>query len=180
MVLDGGSTQVGLESTVVDVTGPRPLLLRRGAVTLAALEQCLGEGAVDQLNLQVQEDAAARSPGLRHRHYAPQARVEVCPPGRGIAVARAAAQRGQIAVALVQGEGEGHKVLLPTHLVQGEVTRVVMPQSLKEFAHELFGTLRALDRLGPDVLVIEAVPRVGLGVAIMDRLARAAQGSGNG
>jgi len=180
MVLDGGKTQVGLESTVVDVTGPRPLLLRRGGVSLAALEQCLGPGTIDQINLQVQKDAAARSPGLRHRHYAPQARVEVCLPGAAAEVACVAVARGDIAVVLVQSPQGGGEVTIPGHLIRGQFTTVAMPENLQDYARELFGTLRALDRLGPDLMVIEAVPRVGLGVAIMDRLARAAQGSRRG
>ncbi len=178
MILDGGPTEVGIESTVLDVTGERPVLLRCGAVTRTDLEIFLGPGSVDELNIHQDRDASLRSPGLRHRHYAPAAQVQLCAPGRGHAVAAEALARGEIVVVLARGEPGLTELILPERLSKGSVTSVQMPHAPIDYARELFGCLRALDRLGAGVMVIEEVPREGLGRPIMDRLERAAEGSG--
>jgi len=158
LILDGGPTRHGLESTVLDLTGARPLLLRRGAVTLEDLRALLGEvdGVAD-------DDAAAqaRSPGLRHRHYAPRARVELVSEGTGEQAAARAIAAGE-KVALVCRR-EVHSAAIVERL----------PLGLPEFARALFASLRALDATGVDRIIVEAVPETGIGAAIMDRLRRA-------
>ena len=161
LILDGGPTRHGLESTVLDLTGRRPLLLRRGAVTWEHLRALLGE--VDGVD-DGDEAAKARSPGLRHRHYAPRARVELVSEGTGeVAVARAIA--GGERVALVCRRDVRSAALVER-----------LPAGLPEFARALFASLRALDAAGVDRIVVEAVPEDGIGAAIMDRLRRAAAG----
>ena len=78
LILDGGPTPVGVESTVLDMTTEPPMLLRPGGVTLEQLRDCLGEVAVLAGD---DEEAAGRSPGLRYRHYAPRAQVIVIERG---------------------------------------------------------------------------------------------------
>jgi L-threonylcarbamoyladenylate synthase len=157
LILDGGAPRVGLESTVLDLSGARPLLLRRGGVTLETLRALLG--AVDGLEGHDLE-AMSRSPGLRHRHYAPRARVELVPEGAGEAAARPRTPGERVAL-VVRRPLAGAAVL---------------PADLEGFARGLFATLRALDADGVDRIVVEAVPETGLGAAIMDRLRRAAEG----
>lgn len=152
LILDGGATEVGLESTVVDMTREVPLVLRRGGVTLEKLREVLGR--VDCLEGQDPE-AVARSPGLRHRHYAPRARVVVVGEG--------------------EGEASGRTGLITRRAVNGEFVRV-LPASAEGFAHGLFAALRELDELGVERIVVEGIAEVGLGAAIMDRLRRAAEG----
>lgn len=152
LILDGGATEVGLESTVVDMTREVPLVLRRGGVTLERLREVLGR--VDCLAGQ-DPDAVARSPGLRHRHYAPRARVVVVREGEGEA-----------------GEATG---LITRRAVEGEFVRV-LPATAEGFARGLFAALRELDELGVERIVVEGIAEVGLGAAIMDRLRRAAEG----
>ena len=152
LILDGGATEVGLESTVVDMTREVPLLLRRGGVTIERLREVLGR--VDCLEGQDPE-AVARSPGLRHRHYAPRARVVVVGEG--------------------EGEADGRTGLITRRAVSGEFVRV-LPATAEGFAHGLFAALRELDELGLERIVVEGIAEVGLGAAIMDRLRRAAEG----
>jgi len=83
MILDGGPTPVGVESTVLDMTTEPPMLLRPGGVTLEQLRDCLGEVAVLKGD---DEEATGRSPGLRYRHYAPRAQVIVVDRETGEAV----------------------------------------------------------------------------------------------
>ena len=157
VILDGGPTQVGLESTVVDCTRAVPLVLRTGGLPVEALRAAVG--AVDVLVGQDPE-AMARSPGLRHRHYAPRARVVLVEPGDAAAMG-----------------GEGVAVMSRRAAPAGFVGRWrVMPLELEGYARELFAALRELDEAGARVIVVEAVPAEGLGRAIADRLRRAAEG----
>lgn len=161
LILDSGPTSVGLESTVVDMTRPRPLLLRRGGVTIERLRQVLGP--VDVLDEQ-DPKAVLRSPGLRHRHYAPKAMVELVGEGEGEAAAARAIAAGQ-------------KVAL---IVRRTVSSPALVRKLANtpegFARALFTTLREFDEMDVERIVIESLPETGLGAAIMDRLRRAAQG----
>lgn len=161
LILDGGPTALGLESTVLDLCHERPLLLRRGGVTHEQLVALLGP--VDCVDA---GDAAAiaRSPGLRHRHYAPRARVELVVEGEG----EAAAARALAA-------GERVALICRRAVVSAAIVRR-LPAALEGFAQVLFATLRALDDEGVERIVVESVPETGIGAAIMDRLRRAAAG----
>lgn len=158
VILDGGAATVGLESTVVDLTRAPPLVLRVGGTPVEALRAAIGP--VEVLYGQDPE-AMARSPGLRHRHYAPRALLLLVGPGEAAALA-----------------GEGDAVLSQEPPPEGFAGRWrVMPRALEGYARELFAALRELDAEGPRRIVAEAVDEVGLGRAIMDRLRRAAAGS---
>jgi L-threonylcarbamoyladenylate synthase len=153
LVLDGGPSHFGVESTVVDARGDRPVVLRDGAVTREAL------GALS-------DDAAdlAASPGTRHRHYAPSCPVVVAPAGQGARRARALAAQGR-RIGLIGSEDAGDGVVqLARFADAGELGRL------------LYGALRAAEDAAVDVVVVEAVPPDGLGRAVMDRIDRAARG----
>ncbi len=162
MVLDGGATTHGVESTVIDCTESPPVLLRLGALTREAIEAVVGPVATTP-----GEDAARRSPGLRHRHYAPRARVVIAAPGelaRVVAKLRASGER----VAAIVREGE-------PGAAAAQVWRVPEDSELQGYARELYAALRGLDAGGVGVIVAESVPEEGLGRVIMDRLRRAAE-----
>lgn len=161
LILDGGATTVGLESTVLDMTTEPPTLLRPGGVTLEQLEAHLG-----RVRLATSEDeAAGRSPGLRFRHYAPRAKVVLIEAGTG----------EEAVVSWIDG---GKSVALMTQRPIGLERRGlqprVMPLDLEAYARELFDVLRELDATGVDAIFVEGIAEVGLGRAIMDRLRRAA------
>ncbi len=138
LVLDGGPCRVGLESTIVDLSGPQAAVLRPGAVTAAALEAVLGP-------LGAPGDTAA--PGTLASHYAPHTALLLSDDPD----AEAARQRAQGRTVAVMPAGDP-----ATH------------------AARLYAELRRLDALGVDLLVAELSDDAGLGVAINDRLRRAA------
>jgi L-threonylcarbamoyladenylate synthase len=162
LILDGGPTPVGVESTVLDMTGESPLLLRPGGVPLEALREALGPV---RLVAGVDHEAAGRSPGLRYRHYAPRAEVILVDPGAGEAAVQPWLEAGR-PVALVS-----QRLIA---LERPRLTVRVMPVDLEAYARDLFALLRELDTAGVELIVVEAVPERGLGRTIMDRLRRAA------
>jgi L-threonylcarbamoyladenylate synthase len=152
LVLDAGPSPIGVESTVVDARGSRPVILRPGAVTAEdlGLEPASDPGA----------DTAA-SPGLRYRHYAPSCRVLLAPPGRGPQRAATAAAGGRVGLVAPGPPPPG-------------VMALAAPRDAAALAAVLFGALRRAEAAGLDVVVVEGVEDAGIGRAVMDRLRRAA------
>lgn len=155
-VLRGAPTTVGVESTVVDVTGDVPVVLRPGGVSLEAIRAV----APATQMLDVADDArGARSPGLRHRHYAPTARVRVL-------ASRADARPGADALYIgLEAPPDGY-------------AHAVVPSTAEAYARLLFETLRDADRRGLSRVEALAVEEVGIGRALLDRLRRAASAHG--
>ncbi|MFD5122268.1 L-threonylcarbamoyladenylate synthase [Streptomyces sp. NPDC058385] len=159
-VLDGGSCEVGVESTIVDVTGEIPSLLRPGGVTREDLEAVLGRP--------IALDAASpvRVPGQHPSHYAPRARVVLVEPEKVAAEAERA-----------QDAGHTVGVFLPPALAGTPVKAhavVALPASMAAYARGLYGFLRELDQQGCDLIVASLPAEEELGLAIANRLRRAA------
>ncbi|ABC21249.1 translation factor SUA5 [Rhodospirillum rubrum F11] len=154
LVLDGGACGVGLESTVLDLSTPRALLLRPGAISRAMLAEVLGE-PVDRPSATPSDPTAPRSPGQLLSHYAPTARVRLN--------------------ASAIGPGE---VLLGFGPVAGATLSLSPSGDLREAAANLFSMLRALDADHPATIAVSPIPETdpgdGLAAAINDRLRRAA------
>ena len=164
LVLDAGPCAVGVESTVLDVTQDPPVLLRPGGVTLEALEAVVGHVAMPR----ELDHVAGRSPGTRYRHYAPRATLLLAPAGEVETLA---------ARLLDEGRTVGIMTRLPLQLRHPRVRVRIISGDLAQYARELFAALRELDTQGCQVIVAESVGEQGLGLAIMDRLRRAAAGS---
>ncbi|MGW3135627.1 L-threonylcarbamoyladenylate synthase [Streptomyces sp. NPDC001139] len=159
-VLDGGPCEVGVESTIVDATGEVPSILRPGGVTREDLEAVLGHP------LAVPTTSDIRVPGQHPSHYAPNARVVLVEPENVVAEAeRAQALGHQVGVFLPSSYADA---ALKAHAV------VPVPDSMTAYAHGLFGFLRDLDRQGCDLIVASLPVEEGLGLAIANRLRRAA------
>ncbi|MBO1332278.1 L-threonylcarbamoyladenylate synthase [Streptomyces sp. VRA16 Mangrove soil] len=159
-VLDGGSCDVGVESTIVDVTGDTPSILRPGGVTREELEAALGRP------LAVPGASPIRVPGQHPSHYAPRARVVLVEPGEVVAEAERA-----------QDQGLRVGVFLPAALSGTPVKAhavVEVPASAAAHARGLYGFLRELDEQGCDLIIASLPQEEGLGVAIANRLGRAA------
>jgi L-threonylcarbamoyladenylate synthase len=159
-VLDGGPCEVGVESTIVDVTGEIPSILRPGGVTREDLEAVLGYPPA------VPSTSRVRVPGQHPSHYAPRARVVLVEPEKVIAEAQ-----------LAQELGHQVGVFLPPALSDAPVKAhavVTVPASMAAYARELYGFLRELDQQGCDLIVASLPAEEGLGLAIANRLRRAA------
>ncbi|MGC8780727.1 MAG: L-threonylcarbamoyladenylate synthase [Anaerolineae bacterium] len=174
LILDAGPTPIGVESTVLDLTGPTPTILRPGGVPREALEAELGPLAVRSEHSPMSE-AGAPSPGLLARHYAPRAELRLfLGPTKAALRAMRDEARAHIAAhrrvgVLVADEDAATFADLD---VIGET--VGPADNLKMVAQRLFGALRALDAQGVDLILARDFDAQGLGTAIRDRLRRAA------
>ena len=161
LVLDGGSCGVGVESTIVDSTGTRPAVLRVGRVAPDDLADDLGSAP--------SVGRSTRAPGTLPAHYAPNARVEIVTSDTVADRARdVAASERRVGVVALASDLAG--VDLPDALVP--LARSV---DVAAYAHDLYRALREADALGLDVVLAIAPPPGGLGVAVADRLGRAAR-----
>ena len=172
LILDGGPCEVGLESTVIDLTGDVPRILRPGGVTKEMLEAAAGGAAVDPAVLRpLREGETARSPGMKYRHYAPKGELTIVEGGEDAVIRRV---RGLYDAAL----REGHRPLilaLDGHIpAYGDRRTLSLGPDAAGMAHAMFARLRDADALGADALFSEAVPLDGVGLAVMNRLGRAA------
>lgn len=155
LILDGGPAAVGVESTVLDLTGRVPRVLRPGGLPIPRLRELLGE--VIYVPITKADDVALPSPGLAKRHYAPRAKVMVLPDAA--AVARAAAGLADVGCwTFGPPPGEGEQ----------------MPANPEAYAARLYAGLHEADRRGWKHLLIEAPPRDEAWAAVHDRLKRAA------
>jgi L-threonylcarbamoyladenylate synthase len=159
LVLDGGPCAVGVESTIVDLTRPEPRILRPGGVSREDVVRVLGRP------IEVASDADdVKAPGMLASHYAPRAGLLVV-------------DRATLYAEAARLEAEGRRVaaLAPrSMLVPEQVHRAEMPEDTEGFARELYSALRRLDAEGFDLVVAALPDEKGLGLAVKDRLLKAA------
>ena len=167
-LIDGGSTEIGVESTVVAFSGDRVLVLRPGGVSMEELVSVLGENKVEL----VSDDEVENSPGKYPQHYSPSAKVMVVPHGPSqreetAALARRMMEGGSSVGILCSQENEKS--------YGGFDIKVLGPANDgKACASRLFHILREFDEDKKDTIVVEAIPEKGLGHAVMNRLRKAA------
>ncbi|HEX5521218.1 MAG TPA: Sua5 family C-terminal domain-containing protein, partial [Longimicrobiaceae bacterium] len=164
LILDGGPTSVGIESTVLDLSGARPVLLRPGSIALEELERIVGP--LERPMAAGAAEAPRPSPGMLDRHYAPRAELRVFDQ----ASRNEAIERAQRAAA----EGRTVGALLLAPLDAPIAHPVAMPHDPTGYAAALYATLHELDALGCDLVLVEAVPAGGAWAGVRDRLQRAA------
>lgn len=174
LILDGGSCDVGLESTVLDLTGDVPCILRPGGITKAMLETVLGEVTVAGSVLRpLQKGEKALSPGMRYRHYSPDGQVTLVEGDEADVVAA-------LRQLTAHANAQGHRACVMCFSEHMEALKDCQPHDIghrddaSEVAHRLFDTLRRLDEEHMDVIFSEVVPPEGVGLAVMNRLGRAA------
>jgi len=148
-ILDGGPCTVGVESTIIDCTGPTPRILRPGGITIEMIKESTG-----LMPLQPTEAKEIRVSGSLEKHYAPAAKV--------ILNAKPIAGQGFIALA-------------ESKTPEG-VIRLAEPNNTQEFARDLYSALRKADEMGLAEVVVEQPQGEGIAIAIRDRLERASKG----
>jgi L-threonylcarbamoyladenylate synthase len=184
LVLDGGACQVGIESTILDLSRGRPVLLRPGHVGAAELQDVLGEtvwlpdgrAAVQPTDARREsspESQAAttdtpRVSGALAAHYAPRTPMTLAAPGQLTSQVQAALQQGGRV-------GVWSSETPPAH--PGMLWRAA-PDDAAAFAHALYATLREFDAAGLDHIFVQEPPRDADWAAVADRLGRAVTGSG--
>ncbi len=167
MVLDGGPCAVGVESTIVDCTGSHPGVLRPGAITAEMIGELLG--APPQIG------GSTRAPGTLASHYAPLARVELVDPSEleaRLAVLRGGGER----IGLIEWRNDRPEAERGSFELghDDSVVTLATVRTTAEYAHELYSALRKADEWGVDLILAAVPPLDGVGVAVMDRLRRAA------
>ena len=155
-VLDGGDCEVGIESTIVDLSRGRAVLLRPGQITPAQIAAVLGA------EVELPDAAAPRAPGTLESHYAPRTPLHLVPAAE--LPARLAALRGRKVAVLARAEA-------PSGLQ--DVHWQAAPRAVAGYAHELYASLRRLDELGCELILVEAPPAVPEWQGVNDRLRRA-------
>jgi L-threonylcarbamoyladenylate synthase len=167
-VIDAGSCVIGLESTVVDMTGDVPRILRPGSITYEMLKEVLGHVEFD---LAKDENAAPKSPGMKYVHYSPKYPMILVKSQPDVLMQK-------INEALAENKKTGAIVSMETaQNLPSEVTaRVYGSRSdTKTIAARLYDALRHFDTNAVDVIFVEGVKERGLGAAIMNRLKKAAK-----
>ncbi len=174
MIIDGGPVGIGVESTIIDLTGDTPTLLRPGAVTFEMLTDTLGKVNVDPaIKGPLSEDEHPKAPGMKYRHYAPKADMTIV---EGEAEKVASYINEKTEEALREGKRAGiictdeSKDFYPAGIVRTVGTR----NDEDTVAHNLFAVLREFDDLGADIIFSESFPENDIGQAIMNRLSKAA------
>jgi len=174
LIIDGGACDVGLESTVLDICHGTPCILRPGGVTKDMLEAVIGPVEVAGSILRpLQAGEKALSPGMRYKHYSPDGQVTLVEGAEA-----------QVVAALMelhrQAQTNGHRACVMCFTEHMAALSGCHPHDLgskdrpDEVAHRLFETLRQLDDEHMDVIFSEVVPPQGVGLAVMNRLGRAA------
>jgi L-threonylcarbamoyladenylate synthase len=163
LILDGGECVIGVESTIIDCTGAEPIVLRPGGVTNADIAQvvALSSHTVSDLERDI------RAPGTLAAHYAPTARVLLAEEAEADEVINAAPAGEVGLLSMVTFEPSTDRA----------IHRLVAPGNVDEYAQDLYAALRRADQLGLVAVVAVLPPVEGIGVAVRDRLQRAATGS---
>ena len=166
----GGDSNFGLESTVLDLTGDIPMILRPGSITKEDLECVLGEVAIDPSLARQEDNKKAKAPGMKYTHYAPDAEVYIVSGHENDVMAKINnlveenAQNGLKTGVMCLDKNKDK--------YDGEV--VPLGNTLEEVASKLFDVLREMDKRNIDIIYSEEFESSGLGQAIMNRLLKSA------
>lgn len=173
MILDGGSVDIGLESTILDMTVNPPMILRPGAVTLDMLEEVIGNVSVDQTILGIESKAAPKAPGMKYRHYAPKAKL---------AIVEGTIREEILAIRQLAYDAEQHHkkigIIASNETIgfytHGVIKNIGTRENEKTIAKNLYAILREFDEEEIDAIYSESFSQHGIGRAIMNRLEKAA------
>ena len=173
MILDGGAVEIGLESTILDMTVTPPMILRPGAITAEMFEEVIGKVDVDETLLVAESEKAPKAPGMKYRHYAPKADLSIVEGPMELvidAINQMSAER----------MAKGHRVgVIGTQETVGRYKADVVKSigtrtDEATIANHLYAVLREFDDAEVEYIYSESFAAGGIGSAIMNRLLKAA------
>ena len=173
MVIDGGTVDIGLESTIVDVTGEVPVILRPGFITEEMLLEAVGRVQIDEAvkSLSPDKDLKPKAPGMKYRHYAPQGKMTIY-KGNSENVVKVINEE------IAKSEGKKTAVLATDETKRYYKADIVISlgsrKDSESIAHNLFDALRRFDDMGAEIIFSEGFDDNRLGFAIMNRLHKSA------
>ncbi len=172
MIVDGGSIEIGLESTIVDLTEDIPTILRPGYITFEMLQQVLRNVEMDKgLTADIKADVRPKAPGMKYRHYAPKADMVIL-EGSTENVLK------EMKKLVNEQQQKGHKVgvmLIDEHAKEINADCIIsIGSNNNDVARHLFAALRKFDNEEVDIIYSEAFSSEGIGQAVMNRLLKAA------
>lgn len=173
-IIDGGPCQVGVESTVLDVTTDIPIILRPGGITLEMLEKVLGKVNTDSV-LEIKGDMKPRSPGMKYRHYSPKAEM-ILISGQSDQVVK------KINALIKESSERGLRVGVLASLENADKYNAEVVVNAGSVSHTdkiaagLYDSLRTFDEKKVDIIYSEVFEEKGIGRAIMNRLKKASSG----
>ena len=170
--MDGGKTQIGLESTVVKVVNEMPVILRPGAVTENDIIKLVGKCKIDNnVFKKIDKNKKVESPGMKYRHYAPETKCKL--------IYFLNDQEQILNINTIVNDYNGDVVILGFEEHKEEIMvsnqRFISLGKKNDFetiARRIYSSLRKADTMKPQIIIIEGVEKKGLGVAIMNRLLR--------
>ncbi|MBD7915805.1 threonylcarbamoyl-AMP synthase [Clostridium sp. Sa3CUN1] len=173
-ILGGNKSDVGVESTIVDCTVMPPVVLRPGGITLEMLREVYSDITIDKaIQGKPREDLKPKAPGMKYRHYAPKAKLRIIKGNKEKTIEKINE--------IVQNYIENEKKVailsteeLSNKFPQGKVITLGSEKNLNEVARNLFESLRKCDDLKVDFILCQAFEEDGVGLAIMNRLNKAA------
>jgi len=175
IVIDGGSTGVGLESTVLDVSSEIPVILRPGGVTFEQLLTIFPKVEYDPALESISQDIVPKSPGQKYRHYSPKAKMKIIQGDLEDICFRINEltkqyEKDEIKIGIMATKQTHHKYDSAKVLIVGDREK---PETI---AANLFSTLREFDKIGVDIILAEGIDETGIGKAVMNRMKKAAGG----
>lgn len=156
-IIDGGKTDVGIESTILDLTGKIPIILRPGKISLKELEEILGNVKVYNKKSNI-----PKSPGLKYEHYSPSAKVVLVE------------NKNKIERVCNHYKDLGKKVIFIGLSKRKLNVDSIIFKNNEEFAKKVFALFREFDRKKFGVIIVEGVDKSGIGMALMNRVRKAA------
>lgn len=173
MILDGGSVDIGVESTILDMTVTPPMILRPGAITKEMLEELIGEVAVDKTLMCADTKQAPKAPGMKYRHYAPKAELSIV-EGKLEEVVAFINQTVQEKMSAGKKVG----IIATEETLErykcGDIKCAGTREDEMTIAGHLYGILREFDADEVDYIYSESFDADGIGSAVMNRLLKAA------
>jgi L-threonylcarbamoyladenylate synthase len=155
-IIDGGDCEIGIESTIIDLTSDKAILLRPGKITAEEIENEIGKIEIPEYVRKKINVKKPKSPGLKYTHYSPKARVILVESKN------------------TYNRNEKIKILEKKYLKDEKKIMIIRSKNKQKMASELFAKFRDADRNGIDIIIVEGTSEEGIGLALMNRLRKAA------